>query len=456
MKPKIPGNVLVYTRHSNYGFARYFHEIAERTFAGEKKYCADWPGLEPVNLMKAFYKYFKNGNARHNLSVDDLEQITKRCPLLMTLPPEQARRMAIAMHASIEEAFDAARPDYIFSLSVDNYITDLLCRIALKRNAQPVMIINSPVDNRTRISRYGEFNKVRDPGEEEVEQVLEWLLDDENRCLYLFDFYRMTWAKHVKEYGLRFAKDLAFRAFKRYHRDPLNYRFSVGSAKFGYGKIKLSNYRFKSYDDVDWSDRLAAAKRPTIYMPLPQTPEATTTYWLKDLRYMDFNPFLLDACQTLARDYDLVIKDHWVMPGVRPWRFYRDLKSIPGLILVPAEVNSRDIYRRVNAILVGSGTSGIEAALRDRLVINLSEPYYFVKGSFLVLSGPDDIERLPNLIASMRPVFSREQQKTIVRRVLEGTIVGPLVVNKKSNDPATWDAVSNGFKDYLTTYGSRT
>jgi len=406
--------------------------------------------------MKAFYKHLKNGNARHTLSVDDLEQITKRCPLLMTLPPEQARRMAIAMHASLEEAFDAARPDYIFSLSVDNYITDLLCRIALKRNAQPVMIINSPVDNRTRISRYGEFNKVRDVGEEEVEQVLERMLDDEKRCLYQLDFYRMTPAKFVKEYSIRFAKDLAFRALKLYNRDPLNYRFSVGSAKFGYGKIKLSNYRFKSYYDSDWSDRLAAAKRSTIYIPLPQTPEATTTYWLKDLRYMDFNPFLLNACRTIARNYDLVIKDHWCMSGIRPWQFYRDLKTISGLILVPAEVNSRDIYRRVNAILVGSGTSGIEAALRGRLVINLSEPYYFVKGSFLVLSGPDDIEKLSSLIAAMRHVFSREQQKAIVRRVLAGTIVGPLVVNKKSNDPATWDAVSNGLKDYLTTYGSRT
>jgi hypothetical protein len=77
-------------------------------------------------------------------------------------------------------------------------------------------------------------------------------------------------------------------------------------------------------------------------MPLPQTPEATATYWLKGLRYKDFKSFLLEACRTLTRDYDLVIKDHWCMPGIRPWRFYRDLKSIPGLILVPAEVNSRE------------------------------------------------------------------------------------------------------------------
>jgi hypothetical protein len=455
MKPKIPGNVLVYTRHSNYGFARYFHEVAERTFAGTITYCADWPGLEPINLMKAFYKYYRNGNARRDLSADDLEQITKRCPLLMILPPEQARRMAVAMHASIEEAFDAARPDYIFSLSVDNYITDLLCRIALKRNARPVMIINSPVDHRTRISRYGEFNKVRDPGEEEVEEVLEWMLDDEKRCLYLLDFYRTTWAKHIKEYGLRFTKDWAFRILKLYHHDPLNYRFSVGSAKFGYGKIKLSNYKFKAYYDGDWSDRLAAAKRPTIYIPLPQTPEATTTYWLKDLRYADFDPFLLEACRTMARDYDLVIKDHWCMPGIRPWRFYRELKSIPGVILVPAEVNSRDIYRRVNAVLVGSGTSGIEAALRGRLVINLSEPYYFVEGSFLVLSSADEVAGLPRRVAAMKAVFSREQQKAIVRRVLENTFAGALVVNKKGNNAETWDIVAESLKEYLTSYGSR-
>jgi hypothetical protein len=110
----------------------------------------------------------------------------------------------------------------------------------------------------------------------------------------------------------------------------------------------------------------------------------------------------------------------------------------------------------VNAVLVGSGTSGIEAALRDRIVINLSKPYYFVEGSFLVLSGSDDIENLPSLMDAMKPIFSREPQKAIVRRVLEGTIVGLVVVNKKGNTPETWDTVAENSKEYWTTYGSRT
>jgi len=55
----------------------------------------------------------------------------------------------------------------------------------------------------------------------------------------------------------------------------------------------------------------------------------------------------------------------------------------------------------------------------------------------------------------MKPVFTREQHKAIVRRVLENTFVGALVVNKKGNNAETWEIVAESLKEYLAAYGSR-
>jgi hypothetical protein len=151
LRPKIPGNALVYTRHSNYGFAKYLHEVAERTFDGKKTYCADWAGLEPINLMKAFYRHYKKKNLSPLLPPEDFDQIIKRCPYLMFLPRDQAERIVVSMSHSISEAIDMAKPDYLFSSSVDNYVTDLLHRLCRKYGAKTVMLINSPIDMRTRI-----------------------------------------------------------------------------------------------------------------------------------------------------------------------------------------------------------------------------------------------------------------------------------------------------------------
>jgi hypothetical protein len=446
---------LVYTRHSNYGFAKYLHEVAERTFDGKKTYCADWAGLEPINLMKAFYRHYKKKNLSPLLPPEDFDQIIKRCPYLMFLPRDQAERIVVSMSHSISEAIDMAKPDYLFSSSVDNYVTDLLHRLCRKYGAKTVMLINSPIDMRTRITIYGEFNKVRDPDEGEIEAALDWILDDRNRCLYFLDFYKYTWNRHLKEYSLRFMKDLAFQGLKILYRDPLNYRFSVGTSRHGYGKFSFMNYRFKKYYDENWQDMIRQSKRPTIFVPLPQTPEATTTYWLKDLAYADFDPFILKAFATLSRDFDLAVKDHWCMPGIRDWRFYRRLKEIPNLVLIPAETNSRDVYPLVDGVMVGSGTSGIEAALRGKVVINLSEPYYNVKGHFLVLERADDIM---NVAAKWKeftpPPNTREKQRKIMRRVLEGTFKGVLIVNNRFNDEENWVVVCDGLKEYLSTYGS--
>jgi hypothetical protein len=455
MKPKVPGNALVFTRHSNYGLAKYFHEVAERTFDGKITFCADWPGLESINLMDRFYHHLNKKDANHDFSPEELEQIIKRCPMLRTMPWGQAEHIVEAMSQSIGEVVEKANPRFLLTIPVDNYVSDLLHRLCKKRNATPLMLCSSPAPGRTMITSYGEFNKIRNPDDKEIQDVLAWMLDDDLRCTFAFDYFHYDLSVHLKEYSKRILKNIAFKGLKIYSHDPFNYRFYVGSTSSSYGKIKLANYKYKKYFDFDWEKRIKTSGLSKIFIPLSQTPEASTNYWLKDLKYIDYEKFILEVCSKISKYYLLVLKDHWFMRGIRSWEFYRDLKSISNVVLIPSEINSRNIFKQIDVALLGAGTSGIEAALRGKRVVNLSEPYYYVDGNFLVLSSPDDIDILhQKLERFILPENRKENQRKIISRMLECTFWGIMIAGKKDNDSKNWNAVSESLKKYLTASGS--
>ena len=65
---KLPGRALVFTiRRLNH----FFHAVVERSFEGPHTFCSFWPGLEPVNLQRAFYKHHRRHTAGNNLTDED-------------------------------------------------------------------------------------------------------------------------------------------------------------------------------------------------------------------------------------------------------------------------------------------------------------------------------------------------------------------------------------------------
>jgi hypothetical protein len=451
MKEKIPGRALVFTYRR---VDKFFHEVAERTFEGKHTYCSSWPGLEPVNLQKDFYKYYRDTSYEAPLSAEDYQQIIARCPVLRLLPWDQARRMTSAMYRVIDELTDKAQPDYLLSVMVDDYMTDLLARICTKKNARVVTFLGGIVNNTITVTSRGEFNKVRDPSESETEKALNPLLDDRTRITYHLKFKHYSFWDHLAVWFRWWAKAGFFKLSGSILRDPWNFRFLQGSLTAMDGQSSLSSFRCRRFFNSNWEEALAQSAQPAIFIPLNYTPEATVSYWLNDLRYIEYEKFILDACKKLSRSYLVLVKEHWSALGARRWPFYQALTSIPGVVLVPAEVNSRYVMGRVEQVLVGASTTGIEAAVRGKKVATLDRPYYYLPDHYLNIGSADKIDDLPRLLEAFQaPPLTKENQMKVVRRVLEPTIRGHLLPDSYIDTEANFRTTSEGLKEYLSRPG---
>lgn len=367
------------------------------------------------------------------------------------MPVHQATRMVTAMYRVIDALTDRCKPDYLLSVTVDNYMTDLLVRICTKKGARPLTLVAGPVDNTILLTQYGEFNKVREPSDAEVDAALGALLNDQVRVTYgqrehVYDFWRQA-----RIFSTWWAKCFFFRASGMLRRDPLNFRYLMGSLQARDGQNSLWGYRCTRFFDHDWRDRIAASAKPALFVPLGYTPEASVSYWLRDTRYIDYENFICGLCSALSDRYQMVVKEHWAALGVRRWPFYQRLKEIRDVVIVPAAVNSREVMRRVERVLVGAGTAGIEAALRGKRVVTLDRPYYHVDGHFVSLGSVDQIPQLPALLESFpfSPATSSSQRQ-IVRRALETTLVGHMLPDDRINSEANFAAASRSLKTYLS------
>ena len=159
-----------------------------------------------MNLQTDFYKYYAEDGKISELSDAEYEEIITRSCVLRLIPPRQATRMVTAMYRVIDALTDRCKPDYLLSVTVDNYMTDLLVRICAKKGARPLTLVAGPVDNTILLTNYGEFNQIRDPGEAEISSALDAFLDDRVRVTYgqrerVYNFWRQArifstwWAK---------------------------------------------------------------------------------------------------------------------------------------------------------------------------------------------------------------------------------------------------------------------
>lgn len=445
--PKIPGRALVFTYRR---LSRFFHELAERTFEGPITYCSSWPGLEEVDIQSDFYRYYRQPGRASGLSDADYDDIILRSCVTRLLPRERAERMVTAMYRVIDELVARTRPEYLLSVMVDNYMTDLLVRVGRQRGVRPLALVAGAVDNTIQLTAYGEFNKVRDPGADEIEAVLRTWLDDDVLITYGRGRGTYSFWRHLKVFSVWWAKASFFRTAGVIRRDPLNFRYLMGSLPSRDGQSSLFGYRCARYFDVDWQDRLARASRPALFIPLSYTPEATVSYWLNDPRYIQYDDFIVHACETLSRSYRVVLKEHPAAVGVRRWHVYRRLKAIPGVIIVPAEVTARQVMQRIDRVLVGAGTAGVEAALRGKRVATLDRPYYYVDGHYLDLGSADRIAELPQALESFPfPPSTPGMQARLMRRLLEGTLPGHLVPDERIDTEQNFVTSSEGLKRYL-------
>lgn len=111
--------------------------------------------------------------------------------------------------------------------------------------------------------------------------------------------------------------------------------------------------------------------RPYVFYPLHYEPEATTL--VHGSYFEDQLTVVKNLARSLPAGWDLVVKEHFYMRGQRRLSFYRELRSVPNLVLLPFSAPTNELILGAEVVSVISSTAGLEAALIGKPVLMFGE-----------------------------------------------------------------------------------
>jgi len=290
---------------------------------------------------------------------------------------------------------------------VDNYVSDILTRIATYLGIPVIGIVNFFYSGYIRITTYGEHNTVREVSSDEIDLVYKRLVSRESSSFNLSK--GSIYKELLRQYIVYKFKYLAHYLFLHKVLNRWEYEYA-GTPAFGYPS-KLKNFFPKKYFEKNLSAINGFEKDKLVYIPLHFFPEATTEYWVESPELSPYYPSLFETVQELSNlGYKVIIKEHPALYLKRDISVYLKLKSIKNVFLIEPFLSTYELLDRVDYVVVWTGTTGIEAAMQDKKVLIVSENYY---------SSPL-MPRIEDMLKAR--AFSELEKKELVKRILENCL----------------------------------
>lgn len=349
-----------------------------------------------------FYTAFRAGERCSEISAEEEEDIILRCRVLRNIDRAQAVGQLHAMALAITSQLDIIAPDGVLSHLVDDYTTHLFALLAQKRGLPYCGFAYSLFPGKCQLTAdaYGTPFDMRIPSSEEVGQVLDAMLERAFRQNYGHSA-RYGFVQHAKLTLRNWTKRVAFYLKGRIERDPLNLHYMI--TPFLADRTSLLDFPAKRLFDQHWQqlathDRLGRNTKSILYIPLAYFPEATIDYWIRNLAILDYEARMIEVCRALSVTNTVLVKEHFHMAGIRKAKFYAELRAIDGVILVPPEALSNEVLEESDAVIVGGGSVGVEATIRDKPVFSFCPTAYWFAPSNAIALDLDRIEHWPGLI----------------------------------------------------------
>jgi len=409
----------IYVRPWNEKFYRKLTKIAfpkdrNITFSEFKKNGEIWIGKALYDDDIYYNKFFCDS---------DMFNIYIRCRFLRSLPIELAYNFINKMAYFLNNLFDIYKFRIIIGHLVDNYTLDILERISKIRGAKYISIVPHFINGYARFTARGEFNYLnREIKEEEINKVLKVL--NNNYYSPKFDLNKeKTYIQGVYNFYREYFKSrVYFKMMKTIMHDRYNYHYNTIS----FNKKKLSSIInrdlgkiFKKIKDIKFIDK-------SIYLPLHFTPEATVDYWCEDPLLTLYEDSIIQLISKSSKQFQLIIKEHPAMFMKRDINFYKKLLNFSNVYLVHPYENSNNIICKSKYIYVYTGSVGIEALLRGKVVISRTKNYYSGIHPNIVIKKyiEDDF--------NINPINFDE--KIFIKKLLQGLFPANFINNKKILD----------------------
>lgn len=301
-----------------------------------------------------------------------LEDIRLRCRFLRKQKIELAYSLIRKYSRGIRDVFEKEKPELVLAQIPDNYCMDIIQRESLSRKITVINMVGEFIKGYSRLTLRGEYIHTRNASDEEAKNVLEFLLDKN---------YVANYAKNLGESHKQHRKIMARRKLietfyypikKLIEKDKYNYHYNT----MYYKGIKIKDVisdridnLFIELDELELNDEY-------IYVPLHVYPEATVDYYGPDPQCALYEDYMVDVLSNSDPNIKLLVKEHPAMYGARPSEFYYRLSQIRNVFLVNPYTNSNMILDRVKYVLTFSGSVGVEALIRRKVVYTLINNYY--------------------------------------------------------------------------------
>lgn len=322
------------------------------------------------------------------------------------LPYYQAIELVYGCTKYYIELFKNNRYDILLTHIIDEFVVDILVRVARYFNVQVVGYCANSYDSKyMQITIRGEYMKVREPAESEVTSFL-ILLTEKTSKPYVKP--RNTVYKSIAKYYLIYKIKFLYHYLLRYKLlNDKGYRYMMTRADTYPRNLKdiflASSYFYASIAQLPLLD-----KNLSVYVPLHYHPEATTDYWIKDSNYLTYYPSLIKVLRSYSdRGFTVLVKEHTASYMQRDIKLYEAISKIPLVYLISPFITTYEVLEFVEYVVVWTGTTGVEAIMQNKKVILAAGETYY---SFNKLSkiGEEDSATIP----------TDEEKRTLARHIL--------------------------------------
>jgi|GEM_PF-1429526 len=237
----------------------------------------------------------------------------------------------------------------------------------------------------------------------------------------------------------------------------------------------LGRKRFKSYDyeseaamnSLFVSPREAALRKLKIifqknifkppgandnffFFPLHFQPEASTS--VMSTYFCDQLASVKNAAFCLPFPYKLYVKEHPVAIGTRSDNFYKELTSIPNVVLIAPDESTESLIKQSRGIITLTSTVGMEAALAGKRVYTLGNVFYSYHPLCVKVDSFEELKEKIRFDLSNRPIISALEEINLrfIVSYFRNTFQGDIFSAGRKKDTNDYKKMYEEIKHFLS------
>lgn len=409
-------NVFIYHRPVHKEFyemlaRQYFSEYNMITLSDFKESADIWLGTESIKQLNEECELFTNEEKR---------DILLRCRFLRNIDENIAKNLIDQMSIKLDNLISEYKPRFIIGAVIDNYTMDIMERLSAKYNIPYVSFLGHFFSGYSWITKRGELNTLRrDVDNAEVNDVLAKVLDK----TYIPSYHNDLKPNLKKAYGFyikQMVKKYFYLPLRRFvENDRWNYYYNTHFFEES-NILRVGDYVNKNIEQYFIRNAEINHSNKNVLFPLHFRPEATTDYWCDDpFCGSNYEDSVLEVIENSSKNVNFLVKEHPTMYMKRQRQFYERLLEYKNVQIVHPLDNSNETLEKVNIVYVYTGSIGVEALLRSKLVFSKSKNYYSDLHPNVYIS---DFISENHLKIETKKYDNYEFIKSILRGTMRGTI----------------------------------